>query len=262
MNLYLLKAFLKFHRRRAKFTRKQLEELFATISDNKFCTLPLNNFRKIKDSTRVLIGLRFDVDIDCFKSLKLAQIASLYGIYGTFCFLSTAWYAGKIKKDRLHRNNLDWLYRAVYELGNEIGIHNDLLTVQIKHKLNPLEYNYQELEYFAGLNIPIYGTASHGSKLAKELGISNFDIFYDFAKTKLTYPYNGIEYPIGRNTLKEFGYQYESYHLDHTMYISDANGKFRIDGKIVSFDQVICKLKTAEKGTRIQLLIHPEHYRI
>lgn len=255
MDIYLLKAFLKFHSRRAKFSRKQLEELFETISDRKFCVLPLNHFRKIKDSTRVLIGLRFDVDFDPYKALKLSQVASLYGICGTFFFLATAWYAGRIKRNGLHRNNLDWLYKEVYELGNEIAIHNDLLTVQIKYKLDPFEFNRKELDYYHSLGIPIHGTSAHGSSIAK-VTCSNYEIFSDFATVKMV-NYKGNIYTIGRNILRDYGFEYEAYHLDDDTYYSDANGCWNLPG---GFDELISRLKTAQRGQRIQILIHPEYY--
>jgi hypothetical protein len=259
---FFLKLWLLFHRRKAKFSEKQYRELLTVLSESKFLILPLNNFRKWHDKGKVIIGLRHDVDTDPFKALRMAQIEQEYKIYSTFFFLSTAWYAGKIKKDGLKRNDLDWLYLAIWAIGHEIAVHNDLLTVISKYKLDPFEFNRQELNYFHSLGIPIYETSSHGSEIAKKLHISNFDIFSDFAKTKLTMPYKGTCYLIGHNSLKEYGYECESYHLDHNIYISDAGGCFKIDGKPVSFDEVICKLKTVERGNRIQLLIHPEHYKI
>jgi hypothetical protein len=255
----LLKLWLLFHRRKARFTRKQLEELFETISDSKFCILPLNNFRKIKD-TRVLIGLRIDVDTDPFKALKLARMLWSYETQGTFFFLSTAWYAGRITKNGLKRNNLGWLYKAVHEFGHEIGIHNDLLTVVMKHRLDPMKFTYDELSYYAILGFPIYGTSSHGSEIAKRT-VPNYEIFSEYTKNRFV-KYKKRVYEIGTYYLSDYTFKYETYHLSHNCYISDANGKFRIDGKVVSFAQVICKLKTAQKGTRIQLLIHPEHWKI
>ena len=244
---------LEIWKHKTKFSIDQLRELFTLLSGEKYIVLPLNEFRQLHDNNRVVIGLRSDIDIDPFKALALAKLESEYNIRSTFCILSTARYAGRITRKGLKRNNLDSVYRQIYELGHEIAIHNDLLTVMIKYGLDPAVFNQKELNYFRRLKIPIYGTSAHGSEIAK-VTRQNYEIFSDFATEKMV-NFKGNLYKIGRYSLQEFGYQYESYHLDYDQYYSDASGVWNLPG---GFSELICRLKTAEKGQRIQILIHPE----
>lgn len=258
-----LKKFLieSFYNRKARFSKVQFETLLKTIKGDKFVVLPLCSFMNFHANDKVIIGLRHDIDVNPWQALRMAAIEHKYEIQSTFCFLATAWYSGRITKKGLKRDNLDWIYKAVHELSHEIASHNDSLTLLIKHKIFPRFFYFKESRYFEGLGIKIYGSASHGSPLARELGISNYEIFSDFVKSKII-TYKKHIYKIGEASLREFGYHYEAYHLDHNIYISDAGGTFRIDGKIASFEDVICKIATAEKGSRIQLLLHPCWYKL
>jgi hypothetical protein len=249
-----------FYNRKARFIGKQFQTLLTVLSEPKFLPLPLNDFRKIKDSSRVVVGMRKDVDCNPWQALKMAEVENKQDIYSTYFILSTAYYAGKIKKGVFHRDNLDSVYKKIHSLGNEIAIHNDLLTVVIKYGMDPIKFTYDELSYYAILGFPIHGTSSHGSEIAKQT-FPNFEMFSDFAKRQ-NYAYKGAIYPIGRYSLSEYTFKYEATHLNHTCYISDAGGTFKIDGKPAGFDQVICRLMTAQKGERIQLLLHPVWWRL
>jgi hypothetical protein len=103
------------------------------------------------------------------------------------------------------------------------------------------------------LGIPVYGSAAHGSPIAKELKISNFEMFSDFsARDSVTY--NGIKYPVGKYSLNDCGLEYEAYHILYYQYYSESGGKWN-DPK--GFAGVLDKLKASKPGDRIEILTHP-----
>jgi hypothetical protein len=218
-------------------TWNQYFQLMDELSKDKYTVLPLNDMRKTFDSTKVVIGLRHDVDSKPEKSLEMARIEKGYGFSSTYFILSRA----------------DSICKQLHKLGMEVGIHNDLLTVQIIRNTNPFEYNKAELKHYRKLHIPILGTASHGSSLAKET-IPNYQIFKDYAKSDYL-KYKGILYPIGSYSLRKYGFKYEAYFIDFNIYISDSGGHWN-DPQ--GFNGVMDKIKNSKQGDRIQILIHPE----
>jgi hypothetical protein len=145
------------------------------------------------------------------------------------------------------------LFQEISNTGAEIGIHNDLLTVMIQDGIDPLEFNRQELEYYKSLGITIHGTASHGSDIAKK-SVPNFEIFSDFAK-KDTIHYDGRVYKIGRHSLKDFGYEYEAYFVDHKLYLSDSGGRWNDKEGLKG---ILKELDASKPGDRIEILVHPD----
>jgi hypothetical protein len=207
------------------------------ITKEKYIVLPLNEMRKTFDSNKVVIGLRHDIDSKPERSLEMARIEKGYGISSTYYVL----------------NREDSIYKQLHKLGMEIGIHNDLLTTLIIKHLNPLDINKTELKHYKKLRIPIKGTASHGSSLAKET-IPNYQIFKDYAKGDYV-KYKGILYPIGIYSLRRYGFKYEAYFIPFNIYLSDSGGYWN-DPK--GFNGIMDKIKNSRRGDRIQILIHPE----
>jgi hypothetical protein len=187
---------------RSVFTWDQYIALLHELSDKKFLVLPLNEMRKIFDNSKVVIGFRHDIDLNPFKALEMAKIERDLGIQATYFILPTSDYYGFFSRKGFVRNTgLDSLVRKIYETGAEIGIHNDLLTVMIEYHTDPFIFNEKDLAFYKSLNIPIYGTSSHGSPIAKKT-VPNFQIFSDFAKRD-TIHFHGTVFPLGRRSLKE-----------------------------------------------------------
>jgi hypothetical protein len=59
--------------------------------------------RNTFDSTKVIVGLRHDVDLNPYKAVEMARIEKLFDIRSTYYFLATAEYFGKIENSRLVR---------------------------------------------------------------------------------------------------------------------------------------------------------------
>ncbi len=239
---------------RAVFTWDQYTDFLRELSKPKFEVMPLHEMVSAFDSSRVIIGLRHDVDLNPFKALEMAKIEQLHGFKATYFLLETSDYSGKFSRSKLIRSKgVKTLYREIYDTGAEIGIHNDLLAVMILYHLDPLKFSHDEINFFKSIGIPVYGTAAHGSEIAKRT-VPNFQIFSDFAK-KDSVTYNGIKYPLGKYSLKEYGFQYEAYFIKHDLYFSDSNGKWHDpDG----YEGVIKKLEASKPGDRIEILVHPD----
>jgi hypothetical protein len=238
----------------AVFTWTQYTELLVRLSQDKYIVLPLNEMRKTFDESKVIVGLRHDVDLNPFKALEMAKIEKVYRIHSTFYFLVTAEYYGTISNSTMvHSPGIEYLFKEIHDTGAEIGIHNDLLSIMILYGLNPFEFNKQELAFYKSLRIKINGTAAHGSPIAKKT-VPNYQIFSDFAKRD-SVQYEGILYPIGTHSLKDYGFKYEVYSIDFGIYFSDSGGKWNDPEGLTG---ILKKLDSSKPGDRIQILVHPD----
>ena len=238
----------------AVFTWTQYKELLNKLSQSKFIVLPINEMRTTIDESKVVVGLRHDIDFNPFKALEMSNMEKSYGIRSTYFILVTSEYYGHFNALGVVRNKgMEELYKELSKNGAEIGIHNDLLTVMINHNLDPLVFNKSELSYYDSLDIPVHGTAAHGSALARAT-LSNFNIFSDFA-TKDSVEYLGMKYPLGQHTLKEYGFDYEAYFVNFTLYYSDSGGQWNDP---LGFNGILNKLDISKPGDRIEILAHPD----
>lgn len=228
--------------------------LMEKLSSPKFKVLPLNEMRKTANKNKVIVGLRHDVDFNPFKALEMAKIEKMYGFRSTYFLLATAEYSGHFKGSVFeHAPGIENVIKGIAQTGAEIGIHNDLLTVMIQHKQDPFLFNRRELNFYRSLRIKISGTASHGSDIAKKT-VPCYEVFSDFAKTD-SIEYLGKKYPIGKHSLKEYGFNYEAYSIPYNIYISDSGGKWN---SATGFEGILKILDASSAGDRIQILIHPD----
>ena len=239
---------------RAVFTWDQYSEFMTVLSGKKFLVLPLNEMRSTFDSSMVVVGLRHDIDIHPFKALEMADIETHFNFRATYFILATAEYYGTVSNcEIVRRPEMDYVYKELYNKGAEIGIHNDLLTLMILYNINPKIFTLEEISHYSTLGIPVFGSASHGSPIAKELKVSNFEMFSDFA-TRDSVTYNGVEYPVGKYSLKECGLEYEAYYIRFDQYYSESGGKWNDPN---GFAGILDKLRSSKPGDRIEILTHP-----
>jgi hypothetical protein len=239
---------------RAAFTWAQYSELMTVLSDKKFLVLPLNEMRNAFDSSLVVVGLRHDIDINPFKALEMSDIEKLFNLRATYFVLATAEYYGTVENNSIiRRPEMDYVYKELFENGAEIGIHNDLLYLLIYFNINPKIFTLDEISHYATLNIPVYGSASHGSQIARDLNVLNFEIFSNFA-IRDSVTYNGVKYPVGQYSLKDCGLEYEAYHIMYDQYYSESGGKWNDPNDFIG---ILDKLKASKPGDRIEILTHP-----
>ncbi|HAG17292.1 MAG TPA: hypothetical protein DCG69_12340 [Bacteroidales bacterium] len=238
---------------RAVFTYAHYEKLLQVLSNEKFVVLPLQNFKDSINDEKVLIGMRHDVDCHPFKALEMAKMEHNYGIRASYFFLSSAAYTGKFNANKFERNLcMKAIYLEIQNLGNEIGIHNDLISIMIEHNADPFVFNKEELTYFKSIGINIVGTAAHGSAISSKT-VKNYQIFSNFAQQNII-EYNSRYYFIGTHSLAEYGYLYEAYFIPFNRYFSESGGVWSTGG---SFDKLLENLNTSKAGDRIQILTHP-----
>ena len=239
---------------RAIYTWDQYKQLMDVLSDKKFVVLPLNEMRRVFDSTVIVVGLRHDIDVHPFKALEMADIEKQYTFRATYFVLATAEYYGTINNSEAVRYpEMDYLYKELYDKGAEIGIHNDLLTLMIIFNCDPKIFTLEEISHYASLGIPVYGTAAHGSQIPKDLLVSNYEMFSDFA-ARDSVTYKGHKYPVGKYSLKDCGLEYEAYHISYYHYYSESAGKWNDPN---GFTGILEKLKSSKPGDRIEILTHP-----
>lgn len=236
----------------AEFSFEEYEAILQELTDPRYTVLSVDEFQDSLDSGKVMIAMRHDVDAHPFKAMEMAVLEEQYGIKSTFYMLATAYYSGKFKNKEFKRFEcMEKVYQELSKGGHEIGIHNDLLTVMIDKKMNPYDFNKEELSFYSRLGISVVGSAAHGSGIARET-VPNYEIFSDFAQSE-TISYLGEEYEIGKYSLAEFGYSYEAYHVNDLHYYSESGAEWNVG----STENLINVLKQSNVGDRIQILTHP-----
>jgi len=217
----------KVHDGSAVFTYIQYHNLLSVLNEKNCVVLSLNDFRNYFDETKIIVGMRHDVDRHPFKALEMAKAEEQYNIKSTWYLLPTDKYYGYLDDNNtfIHINCMNNIYQQIQNLGHEIGMHNDLLTVMILWGLDPKQFNADELTYFDLLGIKMNGTTSHGSKIAKETKTGNYEIFKEF-KRKDSVEYEGRKYSLGIDSLKKFGFSYEGNFTEHNKFIYDVGGKW------------------------------------
>ncbi|MDA3894026.1 MAG: PKD domain-containing protein [Salinivirgaceae bacterium] len=239
--------------KRATFTFDQYERLLKKLAEPKFNVLTINEMNTTFNSSKVIVGLRHDVDCHPFKALEMMELEQSYGLKASYYILPTVAYYGKFYDTGVKRNTcMEEVYKQLAGGGNEIGVHNDLLAIMIQKKQDPMEFNRDDLFFYKQLEIPIYGSVAHGSSIASTLG-SNFQMFSEFA-TKDYVTYQGVDYPIGTYSMEEYGFSYEANFVPFNMYFSESGGKWSGNNDL---DSILAWLENSKPGDRVQILCHP-----
>jgi hypothetical protein len=89
---------------KAVFTWGQYNDLLLELSKEKYLVLPLNEMRSTFSDSKVIIGLRHDIDMNPFKALEMANMEKDFGIRATYFVLQTADYYGYIYRTGLDRS--------------------------------------------------------------------------------------------------------------------------------------------------------------
>lgn len=228
-----------------------------------------------KPATAVLI--RHDVDHSLENALVMARIEAALGVRATYFLLPPGdygkdenYYGTLIDGKIAHRPTLIETARQIQSLGHEIGIHNDFVQLSYRLKRPIDELLREEIAYFRSHGIAIHGTASHGSRFARQHGFVNYEIFSD--RCTHQYEWRTVALPEGNAitlpcmAMRNMGLDYEAYDFPFAVYISDAGGLLSISSEhqqITPFDYSGDDLRDLDqnvgKGVTIAL-IHPEHW--
>lgn len=208
--------------RERRFTYAAYGAFLASLAaDPRVAVVPLREYEGASRAG-VVIGMRHDVDDRLDSALAFGRLEHRHGIRSTYFVLHTASY---------YRHDdafLAALHVLQDELGHEIGWHNDLLTLQLLHGVDAVEYLHGELNWLRANGIDVVGTAAHGSRACHELGFTNRYFFSDFPDVDPTLPNKdavvvaGVRVPIRSAPLSAFGLVYEATQLPRDLYFSDA----------------------------------------
>ena len=128
----------------------QIDSFLQKISNSaKYIVVPLKDFDKTNSSNKVVIALRHDMDHDLRACLKMAYLEHKYHIRATFYVLHTASYYGITELNYFNRNDdvVNKLKNIQNKLGHEVGLHNDLVTLQVVYNLEPIDFLKTELSF-------------------------------------------------------------------------------------------------------------------
>lgn len=238
--------------RERRFLYSAYERLLESLADSaRFLVVPLREFREAPHE-RILVGLRHDVDDRLESAVELGRLEHERGLRSTYFVLHTTPYYAR--RDEV----LAALRRLQDDYGHEIGWHNDLVTLQCVHGVEPREYLARELEWLRGAGIDVVGTAAHGSYWSHARGYHNVYFFSDFDEVVPGFPNSERvgDCLVAKGTLSEFGLEYEAGHLGEEHYYSDA----RFDSVGRRWHPDFLDLRRFDPGEAIVLLVHACHW--
>jgi hypothetical protein len=246
-----------------RFLHRHYARLLTRLSDSsRFHVVPLRELA-YAPRDRVVVGLRHDVEERFKNALEMAALEAEYGLRSTYFVLHTAAYYGRVGWQAAeHDESLIPGLRHLQELGHEVAWHNDLVTLQCVHGIEPRAYLERELAWLRGNGIDVRGSSSHGSYWTQRLRYHNNYFFEEFDEVAEGFPNNTVvrvgerECILSKGTLAEFGLEYEAYHLGEDHYFSD--GRFDTEGRRWHPDEL--DLDSLEPGERLIVLTHPDYW--
>ncbi|MFI7546055.1 hypothetical protein [Actinoplanes sp. NPDC049599] len=222
--------------------------------------------------------LRHDVDWRFDGALPLARVEADLGLRSTYFFLppgdygSLSNYYGTVVDGRIvHSDSFLEGMRELRGLGHEVGIHNDFLQLSVHTGRTPRELLAEEIAWFAEQGIDVLGTASHGSRFAREHGFVNYELFTEAARQgkppRCVQIEGGEELRLQQFSYTEVGLRYEAYEVPRDCYVSDSGGRFVVlrGAMRQSWDRgapspvIMSKVRPLlADRTRAVVLLHPE----
>jgi hypothetical protein len=247
------------------FTWEKYASFLNKISDtSKYIVLPLNEFRQIFNSKKIVIGLRHDVDNDLNVAYKFSEIESNLKFRSTYFILHSApYYLENSNNMEIHSAAILPILKSMQDDRHfEIGWHNDLVTLQVIYNINPVTFLHNELSWLRSNGINIFGTAAHGSNYCKTLHYMNFYFFEECTfplvpnrENNISVPKDGKSIQLIKGKLSDFDLQYEAYFLNNNKAFSDAvltNG--------IRWNIGMLNLNELQPGDRAIILLHPIHW--
>jgi hypothetical protein len=189
-----------------RFVYARYAAFLDRLTAPRFEVVPLRELGGFDSGTRVLVGLRHDVDSRIDSALAFARLEHDRGLRSTYFVLHTAGYYA--------RADLVPKLRALQDLGHEVGLHYDLVTAQVVEGADPRALLASELERLRSNGIDVVGVSAHGSYWAHRLGYKN-DYFFRDLPSQEGFPNTDRvgDVVLAKGELAEFGLEYDASQL-------------------------------------------------
>lgn len=244
---------------------KYEEFLKYLVNSNRFLIVTQKDFPTTTSADKVIISLRYDLDYNIKAAVRFAYREHKYGIKSTYYVLHTADYYGETKLNYFKRNDKIIHYLKIIQdsFGQEIGLHNDLVTLQVVYNLDSKLFLKNELEWLRENGINVYGTVEHGSKYCYTYRYINsyFWNHTNVAPNKVFF-YNweyvtkdGKKIKIEKDDLNSYDLKYDGNTLKPDYFFADCN---RIKGKLWHMGMV--NFDTIQPGKKVIILLHPQYW--
>ena len=237
---------------RSKFLWQDYLALIDELAQDRYLCVAGEDFNNTDAPDKVVVYFRHDMDIAPFHGLQMSGEEKKRNLRGSYYVLHSARYYGRKRPGAVERYAaMDQLYKEIHANGHEIGVHNDLFSMQLTNGIDPVKFQAAELAYYNSIQLPVTGTVCHGGVI-NAWGLNNTWLFSDFKK-KGEYKHKGKIYRYGERSVKDFGFDYEGYRLSCNVRLSDIS-KYDAAG-------LLERLKACKPGDKVSLLLHPCHWR-
>jgi hypothetical protein len=225
-----------------------------------FLIVQQKDFKKTTSSDKVVLSIRYDIDATMDAAIRFAYRQNKYGIKSTFYILHTAPYYGVTNQGFFKRdNNLIYYLKALQDVfGNEIGFHNDLVTLQVVYEIEPKAFLKNELLWLRENNIIVKGTTAHGSPYTYIYKYNNAYFWYDNFDPVVSHQFvtkGYTTYTLVRDRLANYDLEYDGGLLKPDYFFSDS---YTFYGQRWNMDMV--NLDTIKPGKKVIILLHPQHW--
>ena len=218
-----------------RFTYAEYERFLERLAGRE--VVPLREFARGAGD----LALRHDVDSRLDSALRLARLEHDRGLRATYFVLHTAPYWDD--------DDLVPRVRRLQELGHEVGLHNDLVTLERVHGRDARAALEEALARLREAGIDVVGAAAHGSPWCHRLGYHNNYVFAGWDEPQPGFPSREVTEKLDP---AEFGLAYEAYHVLRDAYFSDSSF---VDGRRAHPADL-----DLEPGQRAIVLVHPCHW--
>ncbi len=242
------------------------------------------------------VALRHDIDWSLENAMVMAELEHQQGIRSSYYLLhpdgavQTHNYFGHLDGAKLvMAPALFEAARRLVDLGHEVGLHNDLISLSLTTGVAPGDYLEQIVEAFLRAGIDIQGSVAHGSKTCRSLGYMNFQIFSDFTPTDIAVDYqdrpelfecfadetvsaNGNTVTKFALKMADYGLRYEANFTPRDLYLSDSSARWTLwqGPEATRFDKhtprsvwepvLLSRLAALPGPQRVQALVHACHW--
>ena len=202
------------------------------------------------------ILIRHDVDDDLDRSVRMAELQHSIGVKATYFILNTAPYW---EVDLGMNEELFNKLRHIESLGHSIQWHNNSIaeykSQHFKNLFSIADCIKSPLFYLRSFGFKITGSASHGDPLCHKHGFINYEVFSGpmGERTREAVNFKQPDFIIPKIDPKDFGLEWEAYHVPYDEYYSEAGGRWKVKPDPEHFRNF---------NGRIQLLIHPQWWSI